>query len=303
MIKKYMEVIFKINRKDQEAFEYHIHEITPLGMEIIDSREISRILGNLKNDEISDLEIEDRDYVIVKTYLSFDENYERSMEEIEKLKEKFDFTMEKNEVENDWAREWMKFYKPIEVGKNILILPKWMDRDSEKIKIYINPGMAFGTGSHETTKLVLSEIEKYDIEDKRALDIGVGSGILSILLRKLKAKSVLGVDIDEDAINSARENLSYNGVDKIELKESDLFSNVEGEFDLICANLLSEIIVRMMDEVDEYLKKDGLLILSGIIEESEYKVRDKLKEKSFRIIDRKKDGDWIMLSCKKEKDV
>lgn len=300
MIKKYIEITIKVNREYEEELIYRLHEIEDLGIEIIDSEDVKYLIENLHDDEITSLEYIKSDEIYLKAYLNMDE--EDKIRKIKELKKDIPFTFEINTVENDWSKEWMKFYEPMEVGENIVIIPQWMDEKTNRIKIYINPGMAFGTGSHETTQLVMEEIEKHLVKNKACLDIGCGSGILSILLSKLEASTIVACDISDDALNATKENVENNKVSNISIRKSNLFSNVEGKFDIICGNLIAEIIVDMLDEVDYYLNDGGILILSGILDEKENLVLEKIKDK-YKIINRRKNNEWVMLALEKEDNV
>lgn len=211
--------------------------------------------------------------------------------------------MGEDRVVNDhWDREWKKFYHPINVGEGIQILPAWEQADSgDREVIRINPGMAFGTGSHETTTLCLRILEKETLQDKECLDLGCGSGILGVYMKKRGAQSVLGADLDEDALQSARENAKGNGVE-ISFQSSDLFSTISGSYDLICANLLAVLLLRMLPETGNHLKTGGRLILSGILAEKKEEVLEALEENGFATLQILQDGEWVAMEAKRKDD-
>ena len=194
-----------------------------------------------------------------------------------------------------WDEEWKKHYEPIEIGQKILVLPAWMDEpETDRTVIRIDPGMAFGTGSHDTTILCLEEIEHIDLAGKSLLDIGCGSGILSIYAKMQGAISVEAVDIDEDALDATKRNADLNGVN-IAVYQSDLLSQVDGPYDLIVANLLAGLVIQMLENVDTYLNKGGQLILSGILVEKSPEVQAKLKEVGFTLVEERISEEWAML--------
>lgn len=200
---------------------------------------------------------------------------------------------------SNWEEEWKKSYKGFEIGNKIYVKPSWEEANvDDKIIIEIDPKMAFGTGTHETTSLCMEYVENQDFSDKKVLDIGCGSGILSILAKKLNAKKVDACDIDEIAVSSAKENAKINDV-SINVFESNLFSNVKDKYDIIFANILAEIIVEMLNDVKSYLNEEGIIVLSGIIKEREELVVSKLKEIDFEIIDTKYKNEWVLISARR----
>ncbi|MBR6534671.1 MAG: 50S ribosomal protein L11 methyltransferase [Clostridia bacterium] len=172
--------------------------------------------------------------------------------------------------EEDWAGSWKKYYKPLRIGERLVVVPAWEKYDEKPgdLILKMDPGMAFGTGTHETTRLVAMLIEKYVKQGDVCLDLGTGSGILAIAASKLGAKSVNAYDIDPVAVRVAGENVRDNGIENIVCGKSDLFCGVEEKtYDLICANIVADIIIRMLPDVKKYLKSGGILITSGIIDE------------------------------------
>lgn len=207
--------------------------------------------------------------------------------------------LEEGVIKNEnWDQEWKKYFEPVNIGKRVLILPAWHDSETETDRriIRIEPGMAFGTGTHETTALCLEELEETAVSGKRTLDVGCGSGILSIYMQEEGARESVAVDIDEQALRSAKHNIALNDVE-VTVLYSDLFSAVEGRFDIICANLLADIVIRMLDEVEAYLNPEGTLVLSGILLERAEAVRDKLESVGFTVFRTRILGDWAMLAA------
>ena len=240
---------------------------------------------------------------MVKGYFSVEENIDEIMEYIkEKLEEirSMDIdigegTLEYQKVnEEDWANNWKKYYKPTKIGKNIVIKPIWEEykESKEDIVIDLDPGMAFGTGTHETTRMCIEALENYIKEDTVVFDIGTGSGILAIAAAKLGAKNALGVDLDPVAVESAKENVEFNKLDNIEILEGNLLDVVEGKADLVVANIIAEVICILVDDVKKVLNKGGLFITSGIIHDRCEMVINKLEESGFEVVEINKDGEW-----------
>lgn len=202
--------------------------------------------------------------------------------------------------EEDWANNWKKYYKPTKIGSNIVVKPIWEDyeKSNDEIIIELDPGMAFGTGTHETTRMCVEAMESYVKKDMTVFDIGTGSGILAIAASKVGAKSVVGVDLDPVAVDSARENIKFNNIDNISILEGNLIDVVEGKADIVVANIIAEIICLLTEDIKKVLKEGGLFITSGIIHDRCDMVIDKLKEEDFEIIKINKDGEWNCIIAK-----
>jgi ribosomal protein L11 methyltransferase len=208
-----------------------------------------------------------------------------------------------NMKEDDWAESWKQYYKPIKLGK-VTIVPAWEDYDAEEGEVIIkmDPGMAFGTGTHETTRLVMRIMQDEISGGERVLDVGTGSGILSICASKLGAKSSNAYDIDPVAVKIAEENARLGGCDNITVGVSDLLHGVDtsgGKYDFCVANIVSDIIIRMMPDIGAYLKDGAPLILSGIIEPRADEVRECVKKHGFSIVREEKENDWVAILAKK----
>lgn len=198
--------------------------------------------------------------------------------------------------ELDWATAWKQYYHPISLSDKIAICPSWEDytpKDGQKV-IKLDPGMAFGTGTHETTKLCLLQIEKFINDGDSVLDIGCGSGILAICAKLLGAGQTIGIDIDTVAVRTAKENCKDNNCD-IEILCGDLAKDVNEKFDLICANIVADAIILLLPEMPSLLKQDGRCILSGIITERKDDVLDKITELDLNILSIVEDGGWVAI--------
>ncbi|MDU5185062.1 MAG: 50S ribosomal protein L11 methyltransferase [Peptoniphilus harei] len=199
--------------------------------------------------------------------------------------------------DEDWANNWKKYYKPLEIGEKLAIVPEWEAYDNDKrIVIKINPGMAFGTGTHESTYMCLELLERYVKKDDEIFDIGCGSGILAIAGLKLGAKRALAVDIDDKCIDASHENADLNSLeDKMDIKKGNLLDVVKGRADLIVSNIIAEIIVDEIKNLKNHMDKGGIFITSGIIKERRQMVIDALKENGFEIIDELEKNNWVAI--------
>lgn len=203
--------------------------------------------------------------------------------------------------EEDWSNAWKKYYHPVQVGEHLVVCPSWeaYDRQPDDVVLTLNPGMAFGTGTHETTRLCMELLEKYITPQDTVLDVGCGSGILAITAALLGANKIIGCDIDEVAVKVAGENAALNGVqDRIAFHQGDLTSQVEGSFQIICANIVADVIIRLSEDAGRYLAKDGIFITSGIIDTREQDVLNALEQNGFQVIERRTSGGWVALACK-----
>lgn len=201
--------------------------------------------------------------------------------------------------EEDWANSWKQYYKPIVIGERIVICPAWEEYTptENQLVVRMNPGMAFGTGSHETTRLVIRLLEKYIKPGDRMLDVGTGTGILAICASRLGAAACRAYDIDPMAVRVARENVAESGLDNIECGQSDLLKSVDlsqGPYDIMTANIVADIIIRMLEQSnpEDYLKKDGIAVFSGIIESRSHDVVEALESHGFSVVEILTDNDW-----------
>ena len=203
--------------------------------------------------------------------------------------------------EEDWSNAWKKYYHPVQVGEHLVVCPSWeaYDRQPDDVVLTLNPGMAFGTGTHDTTRLCMELLEKYITPQDTVLDVGCGSGILAITAALLGANKIIGCDIDEVAVKVAGENAALNGVqDRIAFHQGDLTSQVEGSFQIICANIVADVIIRLSEDAGRYLAKDGIFITSGIIDTREQDVLNALEQNGFQVIERRTSAGWVALACK-----
>ncbi len=203
-------------------------------------------------------------------------------------------------ADEDWANSWKEFFKPTRIGKNIVIKPSWehYDRASEDIVIEMDPGMAFGSGTHETTQLCVRALEQYLKKGDKVIDIGCGSGILSIVAKELGADKVIAIDLDPVAVEVAKTNFAHNNMaGKINIRQGNLTEvlSPDEQADIVVANIMADTIIALSETVSDFLKPGGLFIASGIIDESVGKVLMALEEKGYELIRLESIGDWNVI--------
>ena len=205
-----------------------------------------------------------------------------------------------NVRDEDWSENWKQYFKPLEIGDKILIQPEWQPLESEtdRIVFKVNPGMTFGTGSHDSTRFCIEEIEKNIHEGDTVLDLGCGSGILSVAALLLGANSAVGVDIDALAVKTAVENAEINHVaDKFTAIAGNLTEQINGKYHIVLANIVADVIMVLTEDIEQYLYPDSIYIMSGIIDTREQDVLDAVSEK-FEIIERKEEKGWVALAAR-----
>ena len=206
--------------------------------------------------------------------------------------------------EEDWANSWKEYYKPIKIGEKIVIVPAWekYTQQEGEIIVRMDPGMAFGTGTHETTRLVIKLLEKYITSGMRVADVGCGSGILAICASKLGAKECKAYDIDPVAVKVANENIKDSGLSNVTCEVSDLLRHVDNSapYDVICANIVADIIIRMMPDVGVLMNESSVILASGIIIERSQDVISAFEEHGFKIVERIDENGWCALAVMKK---
>jgi len=220
---------------------------------------------------------------------------------LEKTSDKYQMTFGYNLIpDRDWNESWKKGFTPLDVGEHFTILPPWEDKRRGRINLIIDPGMAFGTGHHETTRSCLFLIEKYDgkIAKDHFLDLGTGTGLLAIAASKLGYKQVVAIDTDPLAINAARKNIDLNHVINIELREGSIIE-ASGTFDCIVANIISSVLVLLAYEISSRLKPSGIAILSGILADQADEVVKAYEQSGLKFIENFPDDRWVSLVLRK----
>ena len=203
--------------------------------------------------------------------------------------------------EQDWANAWKEHYTPFKVGQRLWIQPSWQQVEAphpDDVVLTLDPGMAFGTGLHPTTQMCLEAVETFTKSGASILDVGMGSGILSIAALRLGAGSAFGVDIDENAVEAAARNAEMNGVEHLfDIRQGSLDKVPAGKYDLVLVNILAPVIISLFEEagLSGYLAPDGYMVLSGIIEDQSAAVEAAAAEAGLRIVKRYEVRDWVTL--------
>ena len=272
------------------------------GLTIEDYSDIEDTFKDVYADLIDDELLEkDKSKAAVSVFISEERN---TSESVYFVKERLDaskigYDLEIVDVsDDDWANSWKKYYHPIKVGDRIVIVPAWEKYEPEdsEIPLIMDPGMAFGAGTHETTRLVMMQIEKYVRPGCSVLDVGTGSGILSIAASLLGAGSVNAYDIDPTAVRIAKENAEINGCGNINVNVSNLLASVEHiRYDLICANIVADIIIRMSPDLCNFAHDGTVFIASGILNERRENVLDAMKKTPFSLIGESAENGWCAL--------
>jgi ribosomal protein L11 methyltransferase len=291
-----------------------LYEAGARGVVIEDSQDLRRG-GASENGTIYDLNPKDypADGVNVKAYLPINSFLGETVDEIKQSLNNlllYDIDPGENKLtfsernEEEWMSAWKKYYKPTKVGKSFVIVPAWIDyrkTDTNRRLIELDPGMAFGTGTHPTTALCIEALERYVRRGIDGLDVGTGTGVLSIAAAKLGAARMLAVDLDPVAVQAARLNVKINRAgDCVEVRQNNLTDNLVGSFDLIVGNLLADIVIRMLDGgAAGKLKAGGILIVSGIIATKQDAVVRSLIRHGLRPIEEHQKENWIAMVAEK----
>lgn len=197
--------------------------------------------------------------------------------------------------DDDWVNNWKQYYKPIHAGR-VTIVPEWIDYTPEQGEyiVKIDPGMAFGTGEHESTKMCLMLLQALGVDGKSVIDVGTGSGILALASAKLGASHVEAYDIDDNAVKSAVENSALNGFgDKIYVANANLLDKTTGKFDIVLANITADVLITLSKTLGDYMKDDGVVIVSGIILKREEDVKQAFIRAGFTVEERMNMGEWV----------
>ena len=293
---KYIEMTINTSKDKKDIIEGILFDYGIYTSEEVSSHLVEELDQDEKDWDFIDYPLlnSDKEIFAIKVYPENLEDAEKIKAELEE-KSLGQARIEEKDDE-DWANNWKKYYKPLEIGESLAIVPEWEEYESNRKIIKINPGMAFGTGTHESTYMCLELLEKCVNEDDEIFDIGCGSGILAIAALKLGAKRALAIDIDDKCIDASHENAKLNDVeDKMEIKKGNLLDVVKGRADLIVSNIIAEIIVDEIKNLKNHMDPGGIFITSGIIKERRQMVIDALRENNFEIIDEIEKNNWLAI--------
>ena len=308
----WQELTITVSREAEEAVSNILIDLGSQGVAIDDSADYLGEAGPFG--EVLP-QVEQLNTVGITAYYPETENLEMIRQEVkERLAQLRDFGLEIGKTqlttqqltEEDWADNWKKYFEPARITHDLTIVPSWTDYEagpSEKV-IKLDPGMAFGTGTHPTTKMSLFALEQVLRSGEIVLDVGTGSGVLSIASSLLGAKEIFAYDLDDVAVRVAQENIALNaGTENIHVAAGDLLKGVDIEADVIVANILADILVNLTDDAYRLLKDEGYLIMSGIISEKWDLVRESAEAAGFFLETHMIQGEWNACVFKKTKEI
>ncbi|MEG0180862.1 MAG: 50S ribosomal protein L11 methyltransferase [Paraclostridium sp.] len=309
---KWAEITIKTTTEAVEAITNILYEQNVGGVSIEDPKDFKFQKKHDYDWDFVEEEIFNSGYdgVIIKTYITEERDVTDDInlikEKIEGLKE---FGIDVGEAivelsqvdEEDWANEWKNYYKPTKIGEKIVVKPTWEEYEAADTDLIIelDPGMAFGTGTHETTSMCIRELEKYVKPESKVFDIGCGSGILGIAAAKLGAKDVLAVDLDEVAVKVSKENIELNKVEgSVRALHGNLMEVVTDKADIVVANIIADIIKLLAKDIKQFMKDDAIFISSGIIHAKVDEVKEALTENGLEIVHVESLGEWNAIVSK-----
>lgn len=301
------EICIKVETKYTEQAEAIANMAVPYGIYIEDYSDLIEQSWEIAHVDLIEQELLDRDrrFSIIHIYISEEDNAAEAAEYLKELltASKVPFELVSDVVnDNTWADGWKKFFKCTEIGEKLVIRPSWEEyenKDNRKV-LSIDPGAAFGTGTHATTSLCLRILEEHINKESTVLDIGCGSGILAIAGVLLGAQKAVGVDIDAQSVKVAKDNAKINGVtENIEFMVGDLAEKITDKYSVVCANIVADVILKLLENVADYMEKDAILITSGIINIRKDDVVNGFERFGFKIIEEHTKENWYAFVCKK----
>ena len=304
-MENWIEITIHTTNEASEIVESILLDYGSTGVAIEDPTTLEE---NLHDDFGTIVELSPTDYpevgVIVKGYineLNFDdETFNRFKDELEQLGKNINigefFKIETTTIQDsDWENSWKDYFDILNIGEKFVIVPTWREYENEEGKYVINidPGMAFGTGGHETTSLCIKNLEKYVKPHDNVIDVGCGSGILSIAASYLTDSSLKAVDLDKLAVDVSRENFALNNLEnRIEVEEASLLTKETKKYNVIVANILAHIIELMLEDAYKLLEDGGYFITSGIIKDKKDELLEKMLKQGFKLVEETSDNEW-----------
>ena len=300
------ELTVKVKTEDTARASDVCTVIADMGIYVEDYSDLENVVWNIAHVDLIEQELLERDrtHSLIHVYIKQEKD---ALECVEFIKARLDAEGIEYETsivgvnEEDWANNWKQYYHTQRIGKRIVVTPSWEEYtpSGDDVQMRLDPGMAFGTGTHDTTRLCLELLEEVVTPETRILDVGTGSGILSVGGVLLGAPSALGVDIDPVAVKVANENAEINEVtDKTEFVCGDLTDKVHGKFEIVTANIVADVIIRLLGTVKNYLLKGGILIVSGIIDTRADEVENACHEAGFVTEKRLEHGGWVAIKLR-----
>lgn len=300
---QYHEINLRIPAHDVDTAAAIANMVVPYGLYIEDYSDIEEVAPQIAHVDLIEQELleRDREHAIIHLYIPEEEN---PAEAVSFLQERFTVEGIPHEVtqasvnEEDWATAWKKYYFPTKIGERLVVVPSWetYEKGENEVVLTMDPGMAFGTGTHETTQLCMRLLEENVVPGAALLDIGTGSGILAVSALLLGAGRAVGVDIDEVAVRVAGENAAANGVsNRVDFIAGDLAEKVTGKFSIVTANIVADVIIRLIPDLYRFLEPGSVFIASGIIDARENDVTAALEAAGYRVSKRLASGGWVAL--------
>ncbi len=300
------EITVNVSAEALETASAIANMTVPYGIYIEDYSDLEQSAWDIAHIDLIDEELiaKDRSIAKIHIYIPEEENITEAISFLEERlsHEKIEFKVECLSVsDKDWNENWKKFFVPTEIGQRLAIVPSWetYDNVSGRKILSIDPGAAFGTGTHATTSLCLELLENYIFEGCKMLDVGCGSGILAVASALLGAKEALGVDIDSVAVKVAKENANINSVsDIVKFEVGDLTKTVSGKYNVICANIVADAIIMLSKDIRGFFASDAVYIVSGIIDIRADEVRNALLGYGLKIIEERQKDNWFAFVLK-----
>lgn len=308
MSNDWTEIRITVNADDIDKAGDIANMVVPYGIYIEDYRYLEEEAQEIAHIDLIDEDLlkKDRSKGIIHIYIVAEENPAEAVSfltcryDSEGIKYEIDESQCKNA---DWENNWKKYFKPMPVGNRLLIRPTWEDEYDScgRAVLHLEPGLAFGSGTHDTTRLCLEALENYVSGGEKVLDVGCGSGILAVASLLLGAKEALGIDIDELAVKTARENGEINGFSEPRLRfvQGDMTDKVTEKYDVIVANIVADIIILLCKDIKSFMADNSVFITSGIIEQRENDVVAAFEENGLIIKERRQSGGWLSFTVTK----